>query len=256
VRPRDTAGLGPFGLLVLLLCAFGSFGLLGGCYAVLLADLVRALGISPGPLGVILFLGAAASVAAMASLGWVFDRPGRRSYLALALLSEGQVGAWSGIYLRDALGLGALAGGSRVAVFYAAMAAGRFATSRAVERLGNRTTLMVAGLLTASGMALALATTPPILAVAGFLLVGLAVVGMVPVAYSVAGDLAPGRAGSAVSVVSTLGYSGFLIGPPLIGGLAELIGLRGALGVVAVADLAVFVLSWRLGTVREEPISS
>jgi MFS family permease len=53
----------------------------------------------------------------------------------------------------------------------------------------------------------------------------------------------PDRAGSAVSVVTTVGYGGFLLGPPLVGGLAEVVGLRAALGVVAAAGLAVLVLS-------------
>src|SRR5918998_4363891 len=68
-------------LLVLLLAAFGVFGLWSGCNAVLLADLSRGLGLSPGPLGVALFAGAASSIAAMASLGWAADRLGRRTFL-------------------------------------------------------------------------------------------------------------------------------------------------------------------------------
>ncbi len=66
-------------LLVLLLVAFGVFGLWSGCNAVLLADLNRTLGLSPGPLGAALFVGAASSIAAMASLGWAADRLGRRT---------------------------------------------------------------------------------------------------------------------------------------------------------------------------------
>ena len=72
-------------LLVLLLWAFGVFGLWSGCNAVLLADLSRALGLSPGPLGAALFAGAASSIAAMASLGWAADRLGRKAFLVGAL---------------------------------------------------------------------------------------------------------------------------------------------------------------------------
>ncbi len=164
---------------------------------------------------------------------------------ALGLLSEGQMGNWSGIYLRDSLGTGALLGGSGVAVFYAAMAIGRLGIGRVVRSVGNRRTLMASGLLVAFGMVLAVATELPALAVGGLLLVGLAMAGVVPLAYSVAGDLAPERAASAVSVVSTFGYGGFLLGPPLVGGLAELVGLRAALGTIALAGLANLVLSAR-----------
>lgn len=81
--------LGVRGLLGLLLCAFGFFGLLAGCYAVLLVDLVGALGISSGLLGGALLLGSAASIGAMATFGWAFDRPQRRAYLTLACCAWG-----------------------------------------------------------------------------------------------------------------------------------------------------------------------
>jgi MFS family permease len=114
---------------------------------------------------------------------------------ALGLMAEGLMETWSGIYLRDRLGLPAFLGGSGVA---------------------------------------------------GFLVVGLAISGMAPLAQSVAGDLVPGRTGAAVSVVVTISYGWFLLAGPAVGGLAELVGLRLALGVIALAGLAVFVLSLSL----------
>ena len=84
------------------------------------------------------------------------------------------------------------------------------------------------------------------LVVGGFLLVGLAISGIVPLAYSVAGNLFPGRTGAAVSVGTTFSFGGGLLSTPLVGGLAELTGLRAALGLVALAGLAVFFLSLRL----------
>src|SRR5215212_4259105 len=164
----------------------------------------------------------------------------------LSMLAEGEMEHWSGIYLRDTLGLAAIVGGSGVAVFYGAQALGRLATGWLVGRLGNRRTLLASGVLAVGGMLLALATTNPVLVVGGFVLVGLALAAVAPLTFSVAGETVPERAGSAVSVVTTFGYGGFLLGPPLVGGLAEVAGLRTALGVVGVAGLAVFLLSLRL----------
>jgi MFS family permease len=164
----------------------------------------------------------------------------------LALLSEGEMEHWSGVYLRQTLGLPALVGGSGVAVFYGAMAAGRLGSALVIGRFGNRRTLLGAGVLTACGMALALATREPLLVVAGFLVVGLALSAVVPIAFSVAGDLAPERAGAAISVVTTLGYGGFLLGPVIVGGLAEVIGLRAALGIIALSGLLILALTLRL----------
>jgi len=92
-------------------------------------------------------------------------------------------------------------------------------------------------------MTLALATTLPTLAVAGFLVVGLAISGTASLAQSVAGNLVAGRAGAAVSVVVTIGYGWFLLAGPAVGGLAELIGLRLALGIIVLAGLAIFAIS-------------
>ena len=173
------------------------------------------------------------------------------SIATLGLLSEGEMEHWSGIYLRDSLALPALLGASGVAVFHAAMFVGRLGAAWTVNRLGNRRTLAGAGLLTTAGMALALATREPILVLLGFLVVGAALSAVVPIAFSVAGDVAPARTGAAISVVTTLGYGGFLLGPVIVGGLAELFGLRTALGTIAVAGVAILGLSTRVGTNRK-----
>ena len=156
-------------LLALEVSAFSFFGLFGGCYAVLLADLSGALGLSPEPLGIALFVGAGAAIA------------------CLGLLAEGEMFQWSGIYLRDTLGLAAVVGGSGVAVFYGAHALGRLAIGWLVGRAGNRRTLVGSGALAAVGMAFSLATTVPALVVGGFLLVGVGLAAVAPVAFSVAG---------------------------------------------------------------------
>src|SRR5918993_4000430 len=85
-------------VLPVLLGAFGVFGLFWGTFAVLLADLSGVLGLSPGPLGVALFVGAAASIVAMALLGRTSDRLGRRRFLAIsgAVFGAGIVGVAAG----------------------------------------------------------------------------------------------------------------------------------------------------------------
>ena len=80
-KPSNSATVSLHKLLAVELGAFGFFGLFWGVFAVLLADLTRALDLSPGPLGLALFVGASASILAMASLGWTADRLGRRAFL-------------------------------------------------------------------------------------------------------------------------------------------------------------------------------
>ena len=199
----------PGGLaLSVLLGAFGTFGYFAGTFAVLLADLSRALDLSPGPLGFALFVGAAASILAMATLGWTADRLGRRVFL---MISGGVMGA----------GITALA-----------FAGGYAALLAALVVLHAAAGLYDVG-INAAAVDLEKATGRRLMAV-------------LHASFSAAGDLAPERAGSAISVVTTLGYGGFLLGPVLVGGLAEVSGLRIALGIIAVSGLLIFALALRL----------
>jgi MFS family permease len=171
---------------------------------------------------------------------------------ALAFLTEAAMEHWSGLYLRNSLTLPALMGASGVAVYHASMAAGRLASSGIISRFGNRPTLQAAGILTAIGMALALATSEPILVVCGFLVVGLALSAVVPITLSIAGSMVPERAGGASSVVTTVGYGGFLLGPILVGALAEVLSLHVALGIVVIVGISIVALADTFGE-RQPP---
>lgn len=85
---REYVRARPRGLTVVF-GAFGFFGVFWGTFAVLLADLSRALDLSPGPLGLALFAGAAASILSMAAFGWTADRFGRRVFLVVAAVVFG-----------------------------------------------------------------------------------------------------------------------------------------------------------------------
>ena len=134
-------------------------------------------------------------------------------------------------------------GASGVAVYHASMAAGRLVSAGIISRFGNFTTLRAAVLLTITGMAPALAAREPILVVCGFLVVGLALSAVVPIALSIAGSTLPERVGGASSVVTTVGYSGFLLGPILVGVLAEVLSLQVALGIVVIVGISIAALA-------------
>jgi MFS family permease len=169
---------------------------------------------------------------------------------ALAFLAEAAMEHWSGVYLRNTLALPALVGASGVAVYHTSMAVGRLVCAGIISRFGNQPTLRAAGLITAIGMALALATREPVLVVCGFLLVGLALSAVVPIALSVAGSMLPERADAASSVVTTIGYGGFLLGPILVGVSAEVLSLHVALGIVVILGIAIASLSGSHGERR------
>jgi predicted MFS family arabinose efflux permease len=155
----------------------------------------------------------------------------------LAMTTEGAIGDWSGIYLRENLGSSAAAAATGFAGFSLGMAVARLGGDWVNERLG-------AGLLLRGGMTLValalgalLLIAEPVPAVVGFALVGIGIANSVPILFSAAGRHEP--TGPSLSAVFTVGYTGFIVGPPLIGVLADTIGLPETLALLCLSALAV-----------------
>jgi fucose permease len=154
--------------------------------------------------------------------------------------AEGAIGDWGALHLRQDLGAGAGLAAAGYAAFALAEACGRLAGSSLLSRLGQTRVLVLGGLTACAGMlAAALAPAIPV-ALVGFALTGLGVANMFPAAMTRAGLLA---GPNGVAVASTLGYTGFLLGPPTIGFLAGAVGLRTGLTTVSVLALVATVLS-------------
>lgn len=156
---------------------------------------------------------------------------------ALSFLSEGAMESWSAIYLRDALGVSLLVGASGVAVFHSAMTGGRLALAAAALRFNRIHLLFGGGLAVVAGMLVVLTAGSAAPVLGGILLVGLGLSTVAPVCFSLGADASGGRTGAASSVITVIGYAGFLIGPALIGSLAQLASLREALIVVLLAGV-------------------
>ena len=134
------------------------------------------------------------------------------------------------------------------AAFSLAMAAGRFSGDRLVARLGGDLVVRAGGALAAAGLGLTLLIGHPSVAVLGFGLVGAGLSCVFPVVLSSAARTPGLPPSAAIAAVCTVGYFGFLLGPPMIGGLAELIGLPGALGLVVLLCTLIATLGSRAPT--------
>jgi MFS family permease len=164
----------------------------------------------------------------------------------VALVSEGAVQDWSALYLLRDLGTGAGTAALGVAAFSATMTIGRFTGDRLRARVADDKLLIVCALISSGGLAAGLLLTHPAIAIAGFALMGLGMANMVPLLF-VAGARVPGLAPSVgLAAVTTVGYSGFVIGPAVIGGVAEFTGLRWSLFLMVIGILAVAVAAPRL----------
>jgi MFS family permease len=161
------------------------------------------------------------------------------------LLSEGAVGDWAAIYLNEEIGTGEGTAAAGLAAFSLTMGIGRLFGDRLNERLGAVKLARAGGSLAAIGIGTALLADGPAVAVGGFLLAGLGLSALFPLALRAAAANAESP-GPGVAAVSAMGYLGFLAGPPTIGGLAELAGLRTALVLLVVCCAVAAVLGRRV----------
>lgn len=143
---------------------------------------------------------------------------------------EGAIADWGALHLQQDLGAGAGLAAAGYSAFAVAEACGRLFGSRLLDRFGQTPVLVLGGLTACAGMlAAALAPVLP-LALAGFALTGLGVANLFPAAMTRAGLLA---GPNGVAAASTLGYGGFLLGPPAIGFLASSVSLGTGLTTVS-----------------------
>lgn len=150
--------------------------------------------------------------------------------------------SWSTLYLRDSLG----ASGSVAAFGYIAlvgsMCIGRLVGDRLVDRFGERAVVRTGGVITAVGMAAALAFPSVPGTIAGFAAAGLGVATAVPAAMRAADELPGLRAGTGLTILTWLMRVGFLGAPLLVGVVADAAGLRVGLLIVVVAGLSLLAL--------------
>jgi MFS family permease len=155
------------------------------------------------------------------------------------LMAEGAIGDWASVYLHSNVGVTLSLAAAGYGAYAIAMAAGRFSGDWLAQRFSGKNILHASGLLIAAGMCCALLIPSWWPAVGGLMLTGIGIANIVPVIWGAAGRDTRMGAGPAISTVTTVGYCGFLTGPPVIGSLAVVVGLRPAMAIVALAGIIV-----------------
>lgn len=161
------------------------------------------------------------------------------------MLGEGAVSEWSVNFMENIASSNEAAAPIALSSFATAMAIGRLLGDRMRTFFGDPKMIMAGGTLATAGLLATLIVATPAASIGGFFLVGLGLSTIVPIAYSISGhtrDLPPGVG---LAMVTTVGYSGFLIGPPVIGFIADWQTLRIALGVVAALFVIMTILAFR-----------
>ncbi|SCB30822.1 Fucose permease [Bradyrhizobium shewense] len=164
---------------------------------------------------------------------------------AITFLVEGAMLDWSALLLVERDLLAEAHGGIGCMLFSIAMAAGRLSGDAVVARIGDRATLMLGTLPIVTGFLAVVAAPVALIAMAGFLLIGLGISNVVPVLCRRAGKQKMMPAGVAIAVITTVGYAGILVGPAGIGLVAHMFGLRLAFGMLG-ALMSIATLSARM----------
>lgn len=161
------------------------------------------------------------------------------------MICEGAMFDWSGVYFRKVVQADKDWIGAGFTAFMCTMATGRFLADWVAHRIGLRKTLQLSGILIALGLGLAVLLPYLLPAIIGFLIVGFGVSSVVPMVYSEAGKSRTMSPGMALAAVSSIGFIGFVIGPPLIGIIAGVSSLRISLLIIAFIGLTVAAIARR-----------
>ncbi|NSL90727.1 MFS transporter [Chitinophaga solisilvae] len=175
----------------------------------------------------------------------------RFSFICFACMAtENTMYDWSSIYFHKIVGGTGAAATAAFVVYMISMTTGRFLGDRLVVRLGIKTMLRNSGWLILIGLLLAIGLPYPVTTGIGYMFTGLGVSCVVPLVFSMAGKSKQTNSGQTLASISTIGYLGFLMVPPLIGFVAQASSLRWSFGIMAVCGLAIILM---VNGLKEEP---
>jgi MFS family permease len=163
------------------------------------------------------------------------------------MICEGMMFDWSGVYFQQVVKVTEEWRTTGYICFMACMTTGRMFADALINYWGPRKQLMLSGLIVTLGLIIAVSYPSLLVSSIGFMLVGFGVSSVIPTIYGTVGrNAAPGRASIDLASVSSIGFFGFLIGPPIIGFLSQAIGLRWAFLSISLLGLSTFYQAHKL----------
>jgi MFS family permease len=164
----------------------------------------------------------------------------------LAAMTEGSIANWSGVFMADQFGASMSFAPLSLAAFSAMMLLSRFHGDRLKAAMGARRLICGGALVAGVGIYVAVFASGTITAVIGFAIAGLGLALVFPFVFSAAGQ----QDAMAIAGVATITYAGSVIGPPLLGGIAQWLGLQAALAFTGLLSLAIAGIGWRVHLLR------
>lgn len=159
------------------------------------------------------------------------------------MMGEGAMSDWSTIYLLNTIELDAAQATFGLIAFAGCMTLGRLFGDNARKKFGDHRILLSGSITSLAGIILVISLLHPFLVIAGFGLVGIGLSNIVPIVYSLAGSYPGISPGVGIAMSTTIGYSGFMVGPPLIGFISDSYGLQTGLGIFLILFLIMFIIT-------------
>jgi len=167
-----------------------------------------------------------------------------------SMASEGIMFDWSGVYFKDVIKVP----GALVVLGYTSfmimMASGRFFGDGLINKFGRKRVMQISGLMVSTGLFTAVLFPFIIPATIAFMFVGLGVSSIVPTLYSIAGKHPTIPTGEALTAVSSVSFLGFLMGPPVIGYISELFGLRFSFAFIGIFGIMIALMVSRIKAIE------
>jgi len=164
----------------------------------------------------------------------------------LGMATEGTMFDWSGVYFHEIVKAPEQWTTLGYASFMIMMALGRFLGDRFIEKFGKRRILQASGIMMGTGLLISVFFPTLVICTMAFMLIGLGVACTVPTVYSLAGQHKTINSGVALAMVSSISFLGFLLGPPIIGYIAELFDLRYSYALFAIFGYILTIMVTRL----------
>jgi MFS family permease len=168
-----------------------------------------------------------------------------------SMASEGAMFDWSGVYFKDIV----KAPSSLVILGYTSfmimMATGRFVADYVITKIGRKRLLQICGIMISTGLFSSVLFPYLVSCIISFMLVGLGVSSIVPTVYSAAGRYSKVPPGIALATVSSVSFLGFLMGPPLIGNISQVAGLRYSFAVIGIFGMGISLLVSRIKALQD-----
>lgn len=167
------------------------------------------------------------------------------------MASEGAMFDWSGVYFEEIVKIPKNWAPLGFTSFMVMMASGRFIADHAIQKWGRQRIVQISGLLISIGLFISVAYPNIIITTLSFMIIGLGVSSIIPTIYSLSGQKTKINTGLALTIVSSIGFIGFLLGPPVIGYISDALNLKFSFAFIGVFGICIFLLSSNLKVFKE-----